>query len=158
MRLFDLFPPRLSKTLSTSNYMLAARVGSMCLRLAVGALVLAFAAVARAAPPEGASILVTVRDVDGTPLPGALVALHRIPKPDEAATPDQVRGTGNAGCARLESVAAGRYTLTVELSGWATVVVGPFSRWNLTSRQSPEQPETLLILMNPVQQCGSEEP
>jgi len=136
---------------------LAAGAGGACLRVAVGALLLAIAVVARATPQEGASILVVVRDVNGTALPGALVSLHRIPAPEEVATPDQVRGTGNAGCARLDEVSPGEYTLTVELSGWATVVVGPFYRWAVTTRQSPEQPEKLVIVMNPIQQCGSGE-
>jgi len=33
---------------------------------------------------------------------------------------------------------------------------GPFYRWNLTTRQSPEQPERLLIVMNPLQDCAGE--
>ena len=126
------------------------------MRWLVAALVLASASVAYAASSEAASFLVVVRGVDGTPLPGALVSLHRIPAPDEDSAPDQVRGTRNDGCARLDRVAVGQYTLTVELSGFATVVVGPFNRWNLTTRQSPEQPERLLVVMNPLQDCGDE--
>jgi len=92
------------------------------LRVAVTFLILALAAVAQAAPSQGVSILVTVRDVDGAALPGALVSLHRLPARGEAAVPDQVRGTGNAGCARLDEISAGEYTLTVELSGWAVTM------------------------------------
>jgi hypothetical protein len=123
-------------------------------RWTIPTLLLAVAAVVHASPTEGVSIGIQVQDIDGTALPGAAVSLQRVPRGDDPSSPDRTCATNQEGWAQLDAIAEGTYLLKVELSGFATTIIGPFYRWNLTTRSSQEQPERLIVVLNPIQVCN----
>jgi len=122
---------------------------------AVAALAFAIAATCVvSAADEGVPIGVLVQDVDGTPLPGASVLLQRSRGEDGTGSSDQRKATDQNGKVQFEAVPEGKYVLRVDISGWASTTIGPFTRWNLTTRGSGDQPEKLVVTMNPIQICA----
>ena len=86
----------------------------------------------------------TVIQRDGTPVPGVAVELNG----GEAGSAQRVAITDPKGHAGFDDVPAGEYTLTFQLSGFATCSIGPFTMRRIAS-ENPELP-AFVVMMNPV--------